>query len=207
MLYDRLKIFDLSQKHGMSSLTNEVRGNAPLLLGREINPCCFPGFFQFQQPCHVTAKNAHDLQTFLVLHNLLGRIAVYHIPIAGAGDEHLSVQKILVHLIQRRGRSGAPGGHHRRGGLEGEGILRPAGAGVEPPVHEAHQGPVHTGVEHRRAEDEAVIFPGQHRELVDFVLKDAFLLFRTGIAADAAPDGLILARFAICLKFRWFIPL
>jgi len=77
---------------------------------------------------------------------------VYHVPVAGAGDDNLPVQKILVHLIQGRGRPGASGRNHCRSGLEGKGILFPVRAGEEGAIHKAHQRAIHPGEVHRRTD-------------------------------------------------------
>ena len=116
---------------------------------------------------------------------------MHHIPVAGARDDHLPVQEVLVHLIQRRGRPGAPCGNHRSSGFKSKRILFPSRPGEEGPVHKAHQRPVYPGEVHRRAEDKAVIFLCQRGELVDLIVEDALSQPRTGSAPGTAGDWLL----------------
>ena len=54
-----------------------------------------------QQPCHVAAQCAHNLQAFLVLHHLFRRISMYHVPVLGGYHRHTVDGEVLVQLIER----------------------------------------------------------------------------------------------------------
>ena len=71
------------------------------------------------------------------------------------------------------------------------------------PVHEAHKATVHAGIIDRRSKNYLVIISSKHRELIDFIIKDALLFLGTLIAADTASHRLVCCRYGRSL-FRPF---
>ena len=87
-------------------LADIIRLNRRLPL-REGNSNLFSCFDTFDEPGHIVAEGTHGLETFLVLSDLIGGVAVYHVPVAGADDRHLGIHRVLVQGVQRGGGSGA----------------------------------------------------------------------------------------------------
>ena len=53
-----------------------------------------------QQPCHVSAKHAHGLQTFGILQRFTGKTAMHAVPILGRNHRHIIDGKVLVQTVE-----------------------------------------------------------------------------------------------------------
>ena len=119
----------------------------------------------------------HDLQTFFILHNFFGRVAVHHRPILAGRNGHAGDDEILLKLIKRSGCAGAARGDNGAGGLS----AHQARSAVEHSVHQAGDAAAGRGVMHRETKDEAV---------------RGFTLFQ------AAVDGIVIVYAAILLQLE-----
>lgn len=67
------------------------------------------GVFALQEPGHVSPEDAHDLQSFQVLPDLLRAGFVHHVPVLRRNYRHLGQRKIFVQLIKRCRRASLAG--------------------------------------------------------------------------------------------------
>lgn len=108
--------------YGLIHLTSdEIRPHLLRLRLRQPNTGCLSGLNGLEHPCHVPAKDAHDLQALLILFHILRALAVNHIPILGRHHGHLGYHEIFIQLVQGSRGSGPSGGCHRGSRLMGGG--------------------------------------------------------------------------------------
>ena len=172
-------------------LSDEVCGYTRFFLHRRRYTGRLSGFYTLQQPRHISAEIPHGLQTFRILPDLIRRIAVNHIPIAGCGNRHLLVQEVFVHLIECGGRPGAPCGYNCCGRFEPERMRLLCGCGEKCPVHKAHQASVDTGIVNRRSKHKAVARRSKCSKRIDLVVPHARLLLRTLKTAETTADRFV----------------
>ena len=133
-----------------------------------------------QQPCHIVAQCAHNLQAFLVLYHLFGCISVYHVPVLGGYHRHTVDGEVLVQLIERCCCSCAAAAGNRCSRLIG----KSGASAVKGTVQKGGNLSAGVGVVDRRTKDEAICLLCLLHKLIHSALKDT----ATGFAAGTTPD-------------------
>lgn len=153
------------------------------LQGRGRDAGIFSRLDAFQQPGHLARQVAHGLETLRVLADILGAVAVDHVPIGGTHLWHAADAEIFVQIVQR-GRGPRPAGAGHRGpGLALEGIAPT----VKGPVQERQHPATGVGIIDRGAEDKAVGLPCLGDKVVDPVVVKNAALFGAFPAAETVP--------------------
>lgn len=163
---------------------DEIRAELRFGCGRP-NASLFARVDTLDKVRHVPAEIAHRLQSLQILHDILGRSAVDHVPIGGRDNRHLANGEIFVQHVEG-GRRAAPARRYDDG-------ARLAGkrrtARIKGAVEKRLNLPRGVRVVHGRAEHEAVARFRLFGELVRRVVKDAFANFPALAAGDAVLHG------------------
>jgi hypothetical protein len=141
----------------------------------------------FEEPCHVTPDNGHDLQSFFIFKELFGGISMDDIPVNAWSDYHLSQIEVVVKLMENPDAPGTPEGR-----CNSPNLVAQIGAGEKEPVQEGLEGSGDPPVIRGRTQNDPIGAGKFFRTAIyQIVVKNALSQFPAFSAVDTAPNFLV----------------
>jgi len=169
---------------------------------RDRNAVVFTELDALNEPCHICAEVAHDLQAFKVLHYIFRLVSVDVVPVCGRNNRHLCDCEVFVHNIEGSCCAAAASADDGSCRL----VSKMLGSRIEDSVHDREHSARWMSVVNRCAENKTVgCFCLFDDFIADIVVENALAKLAAGTAGDtvaeltvAEPDDFCVD--AVCIK-------